>query len=261
MFRKDWRDAVSGMSAEVRLEFYEAVIEYATTGNVPELKQLAGLAFKFAKKDLDKDSKRYEETRQKRSEAGKLGNEKRWGKKDEVIANATSESQNIAKVANIADNVYVGVNEFYNVEQKEELSIESKKKEVVVADDLSRDEGFLQRFLSNQGEIETMLMKFSIDRKTLKDMTDEILSEWKLTEQFHLSYNDFARHLVNTIRIKVREAGKGVNPKQEELKKAAEYREQENEHLMKRLDEMRKNSVSYSDAKNSEEYKRAMAEA
>lgn len=253
VFRKEWRDAVSGMSAEMRLEFYEAVIEYATTGNEPNLKPMARLAFNFAKATLDKDVERYKQVSNARKEAAN----KRWNK-EESNAIACKPMQSDAKNA-IAQ--YDNDNDCDNDLNKEELSIESKKKEIVVADDLSRDEGFLQRFMSNQGEIETMLMKFHIDRKTLKEMTDDILNDWKLSEQFHLSYNDFARHLMNTIRIKVREAGKGVNPKQEELKKAAEHREQESEHLMKKLEEMRRNAVSREEAMNSEEYKRAMAEA
>ena len=228
----------------MRLEFYEAVIEYATTGNETELKQLAGLAFNFARTELDKDAEKYEKICERNRNNGKMGGRP----KNPVGYLETQENPKNPSEPN--KTLYDNDNDCDNDLNKEELSIESKKKEIVVADDLSRDEGFLQRFMSNQGEIETMLMKFHIDRKTLEEMKDDILNDWKLTEQFHLSYNDFAKHLVNTIRIKVREAGKGVNPKQDELKKAAEHREQESEHLMKKLEEM-----------NSEEYKRAMAEA
>jgi hypothetical protein len=47
----------------------------------------------------------------------------------------------------------------------------------------------------------------------------------------------------------------------EKQNKAAEQREREHDDFMQRLDDMRRNSVSYADAKNSEEYRRAMMEA
>lgn len=72
VFRKEWKDAMSGLPNEVRLEVYEAIIEYGTSGTLPSgLKQMAMLAFNFAKTTLDKDREKYEDTRKKRSEAGK----------------------------------------------------------------------------------------------------------------------------------------------------------------------------------------------
>ena len=71
VFRKEWKDAISGLPDEVRLEIYEAIIEYGTAGKSSDLKPMAMLAFSFAKATLDKDAERYEETKKKRSDAGK----------------------------------------------------------------------------------------------------------------------------------------------------------------------------------------------
>ena len=104
IFRKEWKDAISGLPNEVRLEIYEAIIEYGTSGKLTDLKQLAKIAFNFAKVAIDKDAEKYAETISKRREAGKKGNEKRWGESQNV-ANATDAIQESQNVANVADNV------------------------------------------------------------------------------------------------------------------------------------------------------------
>lgn len=66
------------------------------------------MAFAFIKKEIDANIEKYNETCRKRSEAGKNGNKKRWGKEDDEdvanIANAISVSQKSQSIANIADN-------------------------------------------------------------------------------------------------------------------------------------------------------------
>lgn len=105
VFRKEWKQAVSELPNDARLEFYEAVISYGTDGTIPDLSPIAKLAFNFAKTTLDRDSERYEEIRQKRSEAGAAGNRKRWGE-SQMRANANTESQMLANVADsVSDNV------------------------------------------------------------------------------------------------------------------------------------------------------------
>ena len=74
VFHKEWKDAIKELPDNVRLEVYEAVIEYGTSGTVRDnLSPMAELAFNFAKARLDRDEERYNEIRQKRSEAGKKG--------------------------------------------------------------------------------------------------------------------------------------------------------------------------------------------
>lgn len=47
-----------GYPPEIRLEVYDAVIEYASSGTVPELKPLAKMAFSFIKREIDMDKER-----------------------------------------------------------------------------------------------------------------------------------------------------------------------------------------------------------
>ena len=65
--------------AEVRLEVYDAIIEYVASGRLSELKPLAKMAFSFIRKEIDSNNAKYDQTVKKRSEAGKKGMASRYG--------------------------------------------------------------------------------------------------------------------------------------------------------------------------------------
>lgn len=58
MFDTKWADVLSECPAEVRLEVYEAIIRYASTGTLPELKPLARMAFGFVRLQIDEQAER-----------------------------------------------------------------------------------------------------------------------------------------------------------------------------------------------------------
>ena len=99
VFRKEWRDAISGLPAEVKLEVYEAIIEYGLMGTLTDLKPMARLAFNFVKATLDKDSEQENLVSEKRRMAAR----KRWDRDasackcmqmDAKNANAYKEKEN-----------------------------------------------------------------------------------------------------------------------------------------------------------------------
>lgn len=59
IFYKGWREAIKDLPDDVRLEIYESIIEYATTGNLRGLKPMANIAFNFIKIDIDRDADKY----------------------------------------------------------------------------------------------------------------------------------------------------------------------------------------------------------
>ena len=59
IFYKGWREAIKDLPDDVRLEIYESIIEYATTGNLRGLKPMANIAFNFIKIDIDRDTDKY----------------------------------------------------------------------------------------------------------------------------------------------------------------------------------------------------------
>ncbi len=54
-FLFSWAANISGLPAQVRLELYDAIIKYAQSGTVSQLKAKAGLAFGFIRKDIDEE--------------------------------------------------------------------------------------------------------------------------------------------------------------------------------------------------------------
>lgn len=53
LFNTEWKEVLMEYPAEVRLEVYEAAIDYAASGTLSELKPLAKMAFSFIKKEID----------------------------------------------------------------------------------------------------------------------------------------------------------------------------------------------------------------
>ena len=116
VFNVAWQEVLLDYPPEVRLEVYDAVIRYAASGTLSELKPLAKMAFSFIKKEIDYNNEKYNETVSKRREAGKKGMLSRYGKKenDENITNVTSDNKAntcYQNVTNVTDNVNVNVND------------------------------------------------------------------------------------------------------------------------------------------------------
>lgn len=58
VFDTKWAEVLSECPAEVRLEVYEAIIRYASTGTLSELKPLARMAFGFVRLQIDEQAER-----------------------------------------------------------------------------------------------------------------------------------------------------------------------------------------------------------
>ena len=82
VFRGEWKEALSGLPSAVRLEVYEAVIEYGCSGTLPTLKPMSMLAFNFMKTAIDRDQERYDAVARERSETARKKALKRWGASD-----------------------------------------------------------------------------------------------------------------------------------------------------------------------------------
>ena len=94
IFHKKWRDAIKDLPAEVRLEVYDAIGQYAFDDEVQEfVSPMAKMAFVFIKIDIDTTTKRQDEISIKRRIAGKKGGKSK--------INAKSKNKN--KVISIAE--------------------------------------------------------------------------------------------------------------------------------------------------------------
>lgn len=113
-------DAQAGM-------LFKALFAYQA-GNEPEIEDLATkIVFKTMRRQIDKCNDRYEETRRKRSEAGKKGMESRWNDNTGITNNNNDiTTDNADKQEDNKDNLYVPVPD--NDKEIKEKSIEKKRR-------------------------------------------------------------------------------------------------------------------------------------
>lgn len=276
VFRKVWSDAISELPDNIRLEIYEAIIEYGTTGNISkELKQVANALFKIAKATLDEDAEREKEISEKRKRAGSKGG----------IAKATKCYQMLPIASNCQQKVANSANADFEIEKENEKDVpmvssptplsslplekEKEKDRANRASAYDVNEIYLNEFFETKQElIEKLLMDFGMkpdEKKKLRDMAESIINEWNLIEKFHPNKEEWRSHLINTLRKKVQLGTSSAPTKHAELNDLArqvrEEREQKTQELIRKHDEWASKSVSLEEARNSEEYKRAMAEA
>ncbi|MDE7468202.1 MAG: hypothetical protein K2M61_07590, partial [Muribaculaceae bacterium] len=71
VFNVRWYDVLKTFPAETRLEVIEAIMCYASTGEVPELGPVAYAAFAFIKMEMDYNTERYNAVVERRRAAGR----------------------------------------------------------------------------------------------------------------------------------------------------------------------------------------------
>jgi hypothetical protein len=135
----DYQEQFELLTDEQAGKLIKAIIEYEKTGKILELDGMTKMAFSFIKTQLDRDREKWQEEKQKRSEAGKRGMSKRWGKtkQDNNVTNVITEDNknNSVKneITNITDNVDVDedVNVEVDVNKKEKKKRKIFKKPTV----------------------------------------------------------------------------------------------------------------------------------
>lgn len=101
VFYIEWQEVLMEYPAEVRLEVYDAIIEYVASGTLSELKPLAKMAFSFIKKQIDSNNDKYNSLVEKRREAGKKGMANRYsGEKSTNDNKANTSYQDVTKLTN-----------------------------------------------------------------------------------------------------------------------------------------------------------------
>ena len=79
--------AIKGLDYETKGRLFEAIMEYAEFGVVPEFDGVLSAVWPFVADKIDRDSARYEEIRQTRSEAGRKGGLASASKRKKTEAN------------------------------------------------------------------------------------------------------------------------------------------------------------------------------
>ena len=114
IFNVEWQEILLGYPSEVRLEVYDAIIEYVASGTILELKPMAKMAFSFIKKEIDYNTCKYNDIVAKRSEAGKKAMNKRCNKDATNLTNDSKYNKCYQDATNLTVNDNVNVNESPN---------------------------------------------------------------------------------------------------------------------------------------------------
>lgn len=137
IFYKGWREAIKDLPDDVRLEIYESIIEYATTGNLQGLKPMANIAFNFIKIDIDRDTEKYrsivERNKNNGSKGGRPKSENPNKPKEPTKPSGLSGNPQKTKKAdndNGYDDEYVDDNDYDSKKKETSPNGESKKDEL-----------------------------------------------------------------------------------------------------------------------------------
>ena len=97
----EWKRSLVRLSLEQKGMLLDALLDYPDKGDPAFDDPLLDTVWLFIGNTLSENERKYEETSKKRSEAGKRGNEKRWGATDDIakIANATDARNDIANIS------------------------------------------------------------------------------------------------------------------------------------------------------------------
>lgn len=107
----EYEEAFSDLTPEKQGTLIMAIFSYVRTGEVAPLPPDAAMAFRFIRGQLDRDWKKYDETREKRAEAGRKGGKQTQANR----ANACTGKQHSANQADNEDgNGSVSVNDSVN---------------------------------------------------------------------------------------------------------------------------------------------------
>ncbi|WP_434689762.1 DUF6291 domain-containing protein [Hungatella sp. SB206] len=135
----DYMEQVSMLSREQRGDLFTAIMAYASNTELPNMDGVTMMAFCFIRSQMDRDRSKYQETIEKRREAGKQGGRPKANGSDEKAkkANGFSEKQTEAKKAD-NDNVNENDNVDVNVNDNEDENEKEKKKGTNVPKENSR---------------------------------------------------------------------------------------------------------------------------
>lgn len=150
LFYRDWWESLRDNDA-IRYEVYDAIMAKVFDNIEPEVSSMANMALKFIFPVIGRDNDKYNDVREKRKAAGRLGGLKKAENIASVanLANGSKCQQSVANLANLADNVNVNVNVNDNVNdnvnKNKEKTPKGVKKEKEVAASAATPEDELKK--------------------------------------------------------------------------------------------------------------------
>lgn len=97
----DYQEQFELLTDEQAGQLIKAIIKYEKTGEITKLDGMTKMAFSFIKQQLDRDSEKWKEEKQKRSEAGKKGMANRWKNNNDNNNNVITSDNKDNSVKNV----------------------------------------------------------------------------------------------------------------------------------------------------------------
>lgn len=146
LFYRDWWESLRDNDA-IRYEVYDAIMAKVFDNIELEVSPMANMALKFILPVIGRDNDKYNDVREKRKAAGRLGGLKKAENIASVanLANGSKCQQSVANLANLADNVNVNVNVNDNVNKNKKETPKGVKKEKEVAASAATPEDELEK--------------------------------------------------------------------------------------------------------------------
>lgn len=197
IFDLEWAEVLSDYPPEIRFEVYEAIIGYAASGTLPELKPVANMAFSFIKRQMDYNREKYDDVVEKRSLAGKKSAANRKANSTSVdfaehtSTNSTSvdfvEQTPTNSTDNDIDNVIDNDKKFVDVDTRD-ARVRENFKNIFFGEEKIRD-GYLKRWETTAEE--------------LSEVCEEVLDDWTVVgNAAHGSDEEARQHFIATVRKK-----------------------------------------------------------
>lgn len=207
----------------------------------------------FYSESFNRRMKEKDEKKKLLSEAGKRGNERRWGVSILSGGDTQTSGGDCLPMQKLS-------------QQSKEKKEKKGERDIIAPAHDNVNELYLEKFFNTSNEkIEALLISLGLspgDKDTLRKVADEVINEWDISETHHIGgYQDWSSHLISLIRIKLQKNKPTAAEKKEALaKKAREEHEREQAEQSRKRDEMYRTSVSHEEAKKTEEYRRALEE-
>ena len=124
VFHKDWYYAIKKRSPQLRVEIYDAIMEKVFEGTQKELSDIASVVMDLISPQIDRDTEKWLDTREKRSLAGKKHKGNQYSKMEQTEHNETNGTVSVS----VSDNVSVDNNSVILKEKSNTIVLDKKKK-------------------------------------------------------------------------------------------------------------------------------------
>lgn len=135
IFYASWKEAIKGLPDGVRLEVYEAAVDFAMTGNVPELSAMAAMVFPFIRQDIERDMENYDRLCNRNRANGMKGGRPRKNPENPVgILETQQNPEKTTETQETQANPNEDISNDISLSSKEKNSLQSSKRKSAEAD-------------------------------------------------------------------------------------------------------------------------------